>query len=72
MATIHRALRPGGSLFLVDFERIPGVSREWLLKHVRAGKDVFTAEIEKSGFELVEEVEVKGLKENYFLKFRRR
>ena len=34
-----------GDLVVVDFERIPGVTREWLMDHVRAGKDVFTAEI---------------------------
>jgi len=69
--SIYQALRPGGRLVVVDFERIPGVSREWLLDHVRAGKDVFRAEIEKAGFTLVEEVEIEGLEENYFLVFRK-
>ena len=45
-------LRPGGRLVVVDFERIEGVSSEWLLGHVRAGKEVFLAEIEEAGFEL--------------------
>ena len=72
MASIHRALRPGGRLIVIDFERIPGESREWLLGHIRAGKDVFRKEIESAGFELVEEVDLAGLKENYLLKFRKR
>ncbi len=72
MASIHRALRPGGRLIVIDFERIPGESREWLLGHIRAGKDVFRKEIESAGFELVEEVDLAGLKENYFLKFLKR
>jgi len=71
LASIHRALRPGGTLIVVDFERIPGVSRDWLLSHVRAGKEVFRAEIEAAGFEFVEELEIEGLEENYFLRFRR-
>lgn len=65
------ALRPGGEMILVDFERIEGVSREWLLGHVRAGKEVVLAEIQEAGFEFVEEIEVAGLEENYVLRFRR-
>jgi len=67
--SIHQALRPGGRLVVIDFERIPGVSREWLLNHVRAGKEVFRAEIEEAGFTFVKEVEIEGLEENYFLVF---
>lgn len=68
MASIHKALRPGGRLVVVDFERIEGKTREWLLKHVRAGKELVTKEIVASGFEL--EKEVPMFKENYFLKFK--
>lgn len=71
LASIYDALRPGGELIVIDFERIPGVSSAWLMQHVRAGKEVFTAEIEGAGFELVEEVEIDKLGENYFLRFRR-
>jgi ubiquinone/menaquinone biosynthesis C-methylase UbiE len=72
LASIHKAMAPGGRLFVVDFERIPGKSRPWILGHVRAGKDVFRSEVEKAGFRFVEEVEVPGLKENYFLCFERK
>ena len=72
LASLHRALRRGGILYVVDFERIPGVSREWLLDHVRADKQTFTAEIVAAGFELEREIEVQGLEENYLLRFRRR
>lgn len=68
MASIRRALRPGGQVVVVDFERIEGKSREWLLKHVRAGKELVIKEIIDSGFELEEEVSM--FKENYFLKFK--
>ena len=71
LASLHQAIRPGGSLVVIDFERIPGESRDWVLEHVRAGKDVFTREIEAAGFELVEQVAIEGLKENYVLRFRR-
>lgn len=69
--SIFTALEPGGQLVVIDFERIPGVSRDWLLGHVRAGKEVFRKEIETAGFEFVEEIKVPGFRENYFLRFRR-
>jgi len=71
LASIRRALAPGGSLVVVDFERIPGVSSEWLLDHVRADKATFTAEIVAAGFTFEEELEA-GLDENYMIRFGRR
>lgn len=71
LASIRKALKPGGLLVIVDFERIEGVSSEWLLGHVRAGKEVFRAEIEAAGFRFLDEPEVPGLEENYLLRFRR-
>jgi len=72
LASIRRTLVPGGTLIIVDFERIPGESREWVLDHVRAGKEVFRAEIEAAGFTFVEEVAISGLKENYLLRFHKK
>lgn len=69
--SIHKALRPNGQIILVDFERIPGESDEWILNHMRAGQETFEAEIEKSGFSKVEEI--KGLlKDNYMVRFRKK
>ncbi|MGE3805357.1 MAG: class I SAM-dependent methyltransferase [Gemmataceae bacterium] len=67
METIHAALKPGGRLVLIDFHRIEGKTSERLLKHVRAGQDVFTKEIVSCGFKVVEEK--KLLTENYFVRF---
>lgn len=72
MTSIHRALRPDGRLVVVDFERIPGVSREWTLDHVRAGKQEVLEELRSFGFELEREVDVPGLEENYCLRLRPR
>lgn len=69
LASIRRALRAGGTLVVVDFERIPGTSPDWILKHVRAGKDDFRREIEASGFRFAGEA--KLMRENYFLRFTR-
>jgi ubiquinone/menaquinone biosynthesis C-methylase UbiE len=71
LASIRRALRPGGALVVVDFERVVGVSADWVLKHVRAGKKTVIDEIEAAGFEFVDAPEVEGLRDNYLLRFRR-
>ena len=72
MASLHEALRKGGEVVIVDFERVPGVSRDWVLEHVRCGKQVVIDEVTSFGFELVEEVPVAGLSENYVLRFAKR
>jgi len=72
LGSIHRALKPDGRWIVIDFERIEGVSREWTMEHVRAGKETVIAEVEQAGFELVGEKEIEGFKENYFLEFRKR
>ncbi len=71
LASIRRALKPGGMFVVVDFVRIEGVSSPWLLDHVRAGKEVFRAEIEEAGFQFLDEPKVPGLAENYLLRFRK-
>ena len=71
LASIHRALKPGGMLVLIDFNRIPGESREFIMGHVRAGKEVFKQEVVDSGFRFVDEVTIPSFKENYLLRFRK-
>jgi hypothetical protein len=56
---------------VIDFRLVPGVTSDFIMNHVRAGKDVFTGEIELAGFSLVEEMALPGLSENYALRFRR-
>lgn len=68
MASLHRALKPGGRVVLIDFHRIPGTSSDWVLGHVRAGQEVFEAEITQAGFRKVRE-ETDLLQENYFVVF---
>lgn len=72
LASIHRALADGGEFVVVDFIRIPGVSREWVLNHVRAGQEVVTAEIEAAGFVKVRDEDSSFLKENYITRFRKK
>jgi len=43
LATIRKALKRRGEILLVEFKRVPGVSSEWMMGHVRAGQEVFAA-----------------------------
>ncbi len=79
MRSIHRALRPGGVVVVIDFSRIEGVSREWVLNHVRAGEEETTREIVADGFEVVRDVSqapylrlAPYLGENYMVRFRKK
>lgn len=72
MTSIHRALKPGGELIVIDFDRIVGKSREWIIGHVRAGREVVTREITTAGFVLVgKQPDGSFLDENYVLRFRK-
>ncbi len=71
LLSLLAALKPGGELLLVDFERIEGQTKPFMMQHVRAGKDVFRQEVLDAGFELVTEHHVPELRENYILRFRR-
>ena len=68
---IGKALRPDGTLVLIDFKRIEGVSKEYILKMVRAGEGTFTDEFQNAGFELVERRD-DMFDDNYLLRFRHR
>ena len=69
LRSIHSALGKGGRLVVIDFERIPGQSREWIVNHVRAGKARVSEEITQAGFRFRDEVRIDGFLENYFLRF---
>lgn len=70
MASLHRAVKPGGRVILIDFRRVEGTSSDWVMNHVRAGQNVFESEILECGFKKVTE-ERQLLKENYFVAFQK-
>ena len=72
LASIRRALKPGGRFIVLDFERIPGVTSPRTLEHVRLAKEDVIREVESGGFRLVQEVTSVGLKQNYYLVFEKR
>jgi ubiquinone/menaquinone biosynthesis C-methylase UbiE len=69
LASLHQALRPGGRLIVIDYERIPGRSSPWVLGHVRAGRETVVAEIEAAGFKQIRSHQF--LRENFFIEFMR-
>lgn len=71
LASLHRALKPGGQLVVVEFHRVEGESEQRTLEHVRAGQEVFTREIEEAGFELINVHYPPFLEKKYVLRFRR-
>jgi ubiquinone/menaquinone biosynthesis C-methylase UbiE len=72
LASIHSALRPGGKLVVVDFDRVEGKSSQFTLEHIRASKEQFTAEIEANGFRFVSEPRVDGMQETFIRSFERK
>ncbi|MGB1015848.1 MAG: class I SAM-dependent methyltransferase [Nannocystaceae bacterium] len=70
LETVFAALKPGGSVVLIDYRRDAELNGDWILKHVRADQATVVAEFEAAGFELVETRD-KLLKENYYVRFRR-
>lgn len=71
MTSLHKALKTGGEVVLIDFKRIEGESSDWILSHVRAGQDTFEKEIVAAGFEKI--AETSGvLKDNYLVRFRKK
>jgi ubiquinone/menaquinone biosynthesis C-methylase UbiE len=71
LASLRESLKPGGRLVLVEFDRVQGRSTEFVLKHVRAGRDVFIKEIESAGFKRTTSPKAPVLKENFFATFER-
>jgi predicted methyltransferase len=72
LKSMHSALRPGGRLVIVDFIRIPGQSRAWVLDHVRCGEETVRAEVLSAGFVLDDtQPDDSFLSENYIIAFKK-
>ena len=71
MRTVMNALKPGGSLIIVDYDIMPDAVRPPSKSHIRFGKAGVIAELEYIGFEIGTDVTVEGLSENYFIRFQK-
>lgn len=69
LRSIHEALRPGGELVVIDFQREQRFSSPWVMQHVRVGRDQVIREVELAGFRFTrEELLLRG---NFYLRFRK-
>jgi ubiquinone/menaquinone biosynthesis C-methylase UbiE len=71
LESIHKALKPGGMMVIVDFVRIEGVSKAWTLKHVRCGMGTVIDEAQQAGFDFVEKKDL-GMADQYLITFVKR
>lgn len=69
LASLYSALKRGGRLVVIDYEKIPGRSSPWVMQHVRADRETVMREITAAGF--VFERAHDLLHDNYFLVFRK-
>jgi zinc protease len=70
LASIRQALRTGGRLVIVEFEKIPGVTAEWVMNHVRPDKQMVIQEVKAAGFQLIDEPQ-ESMSGQYILQFRK-
>jgi len=70
LASIYRALRPGGRLVIIDFD-LRKDSGEFVKQRARAAKEVYYREIATAGFELIDTKDAPAIKDNFYAEFRR-
>jgi ubiquinone/menaquinone biosynthesis C-methylase UbiE len=71
MKSIYKALKPGGSVLIVDFRRIEGYSSDWTLNHVRCSLGTVIDEVQASGFYFAEKIDL-GMEDQYVIRFVKR
>jgi len=70
LATIHRALRPGGRLIIIDFD-LRKDSSDFVKQRARAPKEVYYGEITAAGFKQIDTKNVPTIKDNFYVEFQR-
>ena len=68
LADLRRAIKPGGRLVVIDYDRTRPGTRAWMKDHIRADPPELRREIEAAGFVFVDEPDL--LRENFFMVFR--
>ncbi len=71
MASVKNALKPGGRLYILDFDVPAEGPRPPALQHIRLGRDGVAAEVMGFGFKDAEPIAAPGLNETYMLRFTR-
>jgi SAM-dependent methyltransferase len=69
LKAMHRALKPGGQMAIVDFDRDAAGATEHQRKMAPLDKAGHIRLIEANGFRLAEDVTIPGLRQNFMLRF---
>jgi ubiquinone/menaquinone biosynthesis C-methylase UbiE len=68
LASIHRALKPGGRVVLIDFDR-ERAKAPFAREHARAPKEVYFAEFEKAGLTRLATKTGPKMADNFYAEF---
>jgi ubiquinone/menaquinone biosynthesis C-methylase UbiE len=69
LASMRRALKPGGQLIVVDFDiNARGLSKS-MIEHVGRPKREFARQIEQAGFQFAEDLTLEGMKTSFMYRF---
>ena len=69
LASIGRALKPGGQFIVVDFDLESKALPSSMIEHVGKSKEEFTRQIEEAGFERVEDLTLPTMRSNFMYRF---
>jgi ubiquinone/menaquinone biosynthesis C-methylase UbiE/copper chaperone CopZ len=70
LASVHRALRPGGRLIIIDFDLHKG-SSEFVKQRARAPKEDYFREITSAGFKILDVKNTPAIQDNFYAEFQR-
>ncbi len=69
LASMHKALRPGGQLIVVAYDIEAEGLGDYLIDHVGKTKSEFRRQIEAGGFEFAQDMTLKEMKTNFIYRF---
>ena len=69
LASISRALKPGGQFIVVDFDIESKVLPSSMIEHVGKTKEEFTRQIEEAGFERAGDLTLPTMRSNFMYRF---
>ena len=72
LASMHKALKPGGQLIVIDFDIEAKGTEPWIVEHVGATKAVFRRQIEAGGFVFSKDQTLPAMKASFMYRFTRK
>jgi ubiquinone/menaquinone biosynthesis C-methylase UbiE len=72
LASMRRALKPGGQLIVIDYDIEAEGMTEFLIEHVGKKKGEFRRQIEQGGFTFAQDMTLKEMKTSFIYRFVKR